>query len=327
MIKWSKPRIVSVIVSCGLAAAQVFTLIPWVVPTPCSAHWCAPDDRSSRNRCKDDIPPFPVGGKLSHVVQKYTGVNRVSSVLAGRIAGALIRHKLKGKAKVKVRLYNFTDLVAGKVKSFDVRLKDSEVEGLDLPEVHVTTKCPVWYSPFKGKDKKRGLNNPVLLSVEGKLHEADVVEALKKQEITRALSVMKLEIPGLGGQELEVLDPDVAIKKNFVEIKGVLVTRGAKEETGLPITISATPNLVANDKVFLENLKVESPYIIDPEAFAKFISDLLNPIVRFSRYDRNTHTFRLMTLDVSDDSVYGAGNLLLVPKDYKPHVAKGEPSM
>ncbi len=303
-----KRRIVSFLLAVNLASAFGLGLIPYVVP-------------ASR---AEDQPPFPIGSKTSRAIQKYTGVNWLTSAVAGQIAGAVLSHKLKGKARVKVRTYSLTDFVAGKVKSVDVRLKESQVEGLDLPELRVASKNPIWYSPFKGKQNKRGLHNPVVLSVEGKLNEEDVEEALRKQEVATALSVLKLDIPGLNGQELEVLDPSVEIKKGLVEIKGTLVTRGAKPDTGVPITISANPTLVASNEIRLENLKVESPYIVDPDQFAKFISDLLNPIVRFSRYDRNTHAFRLMALDVSDETVYGAGNLLLVPKDYKPVSASSQ---
>lgn len=284
----------------------------------------AQNGTGSTVKSKEDPPPFPVAGKISRTVQTVTGVNFLTSVIAGQVAGAVIRHKVGGKAKVKVKIYSLTDLVSGKIKSVDVRLQDSKVEGVELPKIHVATKNPVWYQPFKGKDKKRGLNNPIVLSVQGEVNQKDVEEALTKQEITNALSGLKLDIPGLGGQELEVLDPKVDIETGKICINGTLVTRGAKPDTGVPITISANPKLINGTDVILDDMKVQSPFIEDPENFAKFVSDLLNPIVRLSRYDRKTHAFRLTTLDVSDQIVKGEGNLLLVPKDYKPHVAKSE---
>jgi len=276
---------------------------------------------------KEDPPPFPVGNKVSRTVQKVTGINWVTEQVAGRVAGAVIRHKVGGKAKVKVKTYSFTDLMAGKVKSVDVQLAKPRVEGVELGNIHVASKNPVWFSPFKGKNKKRGLNNPVNMSISGDLSQDEVARALASQEITKAIRGFKLDLPGLGDQELEVLKPQVDIEDKLVKIEGTLVTRGASEDTGVPIKIQATPKLVAQNEVFLDNLKVDSPYIVEPEKFAAFMSDLLNPIVRFSRYDRKTHAFRLFELDVTGDTVKGEGNLLLVPKDYKPQVAKTAPSM
>jgi hypothetical protein len=276
---------------------------------------------------KQDPPPFPIGSKVSRTVQKVTGVNWVAGVVAGKVAGAVIRHKVGGKVKVKVQTYSFTDLCAGKIKSVDVKLAKPRVEGIELGNINVVSKNPVWFNPWKGKNKKRGLNNPVNIAVSGDLSQDEVAKALASQEITKAIRGFKLDLPGLGDQELEVLKPEVDIENNLVKIEGILVTRGAAEDTGVPITIQATPKLVANNEVVLDGLKVDSPYIVEPEKFAQFMSDLLNPIVRFSRYDRKTHAFRLFALDVTDDVVKGEGNLLLVPKDYKPQVAKTGPSM
>jgi hypothetical protein len=274
-----------------------------------------------------DAPPFPIGSKVSRTVQTVTGVNWLTGVVAGKVAGTVIRHKVGGKVKVKVKTYSLTDLCAGKIKAVDVKLANPQIEGIELGNIEASAKNPVWFSPWKGKNKRRGLNNPVNIAVKGDLSQDEVARALASQEITKAIRGFKLDLPGLGDQELEVLEPKVDIENRIVKIDGTLVTRGAKKETGVPITISATPKLVANNEVFLEDMKVDSPYIVEPEKFAQFVSDLLNPIVRFSRYDRKTHAFRLFALDVENDLVRGEGNLLLVPKDYKPQVAKSAPSL
>lgn len=271
--------------------------------------------------------PFPLGNKVSRNLQKYTGINWVTGVVAGKVAGALIRHKIGGKAKVKVKTYSFTDLIAGKLKSVDVKLEGSQVEGVKLGRIEVKADSPIWYYPYKNKSTKRGLHNPVNFAVKGDLNQEDVEKALASQEITSAIRGFKLDLPGLGDRELEVLEPKVDIEKGLVRIDGTLVTKGAKADTGVPLKIEATPKLVANNEIFLTNLKVDSPYIVEPEKFAYFMSDLLNPIVRLSRYDRTTHAFRLLSLDVSDSSVKGEGNLLLVPKDYQSQAPKKNSAM
>lgn len=299
--------------------------------TPLAVQARATDSGSDKNTAaqakKNETPPFPIGNKVSRTVQTVTGVNWLTGVVAGKVAGAVIRHKVGGKVKVKVKTYSFTDLCAGKIKAVDVKLANPQVEGIELGNIDVSAQNPVWFSPWKGKNKKRGLNNPVNIIVKGDLCQDEVAKALASQEITKAIRGFKLDLPGLGDQELEVLEPKVDIENRVVKINGILVTRGANKDTGVPITISATPKLVANNEVFLENMKVDSPYIVEPEKFAQFMSDLLNPIVRFSRYDRKTHAFRLFALNVEDDIVKGEGNLLLVPKDYKPQVAKTAPSL
>jgi hypothetical protein len=79
------------------------------------------------------------------------------------------------------------------------------------------------------------------------------------------------------------------------------------------LTISAVP-VLEGSKIFLRQMKVSSPDIIDPEHFAKFVEDLFNPIIDFGRFDRADHAFRLTTFVVERDKVTGSGNLLLVPR-------------
>ncbi len=337
-----KQRRSAAAIRLSVALIVAFGLVPHLVPVAYAAadsKETAPNAKSAaaasqpaskplvQKKPESQPPPFPIGNKISRTVQQVTGVNWLTGVVAGKVAGAVIHHKVGGKVKVKVKTYSFTDLMAGKLKSVDVSLKNAQVEGIQVGSVSASSKNPVWFSPFKGKNKKRGLNNPVNIVVSGDVSKEDVTRALATQEITKAIRGFKLDLPGLGDAELEVLKPQVEIDKGLVKIAGTLVTKGASEDTGVPLVIEATPKLVANDEIVLDNLKVESPLIVEPEKFSTFIADLINPIVRFSRYDRKTHAFRLLALDVKDDVVKGEGNLLLVPKDYKPQVAKKAPPL
>jgi hypothetical protein len=79
------------------------------------------------------------------------------------------------------------------------------------------------------------------------------------------------------------------------------------------LTISAVP-VLEGSKVFLRKMRVNSPDIVDPVHFAKFVEDLFNPIGDFGKYDRADHAFRLTSFVVERDQVKGTGNILLVPR-------------
>lgn len=127
---------------------------------------------------------------------------------------------------------------------------------------------------------------------------------------------LKLDLPGLGEQQLQILQPKVQIGEDLLQVEGTLVTRGAAADTGVPVKISARPTLVGDSQIVLENLVVDSKDIVDPEKFADFTAKLLNPVVDFARMDRRDHAFRLNSLKVSgaQGAVVGDGRLLLVPK-------------
>lgn len=128
------------------------------------------------------------------------------------------------------------------------------------------------------------------------------------------MSGLSSYLPGLGEQQLEVMQPSVQIVDDQIRLEATLVTKGASIETGVPIKISARPNLVGDSKIMLEDLQVEGPDIIEPDKFAQFAQDLLNPLIDFARMDRRDHAFRLADLKVGGGGVTGDGKLLLVPK-------------
>ncbi|CAF0878108.1 unnamed protein product [Rotaria sordida] len=128
------------------------------------------------------------------------------------------------------------------------------------------------------------------------------------------MSGLKLDLPGLGEQQLEVMKPKVTIVDDLLILEATLVTKGASLDTGVPIKLSARPKLVGDSKIMLEELQVEGPDIVEPEKFAQFAQNLLNPLIDFARMDRRDHAFRLADLKVGGGGVSGDGKLLLVPK-------------
>jgi len=99
-----------------------------------------------------------------------------------------------------------------------------------------------------------------------------------------------------------------------IKISGTLVTKGASPDTGVPLTIAGKISLQGDDRVVLENMTVDSADIIEPQKFAAFVEQLLNPLVNLQRFDRRNLAVRLNTLQVSDGFVKAQGKLLLAPR-------------
>lgn len=262
---------------------------------------------------KSAPPPFPIGSKFSRTVQKVTGITFLSDVIAGQAAKQVLKKKLGGKVKVKVKTFGLTDLVAGKIKSVTVSSDGGAYKNVPLGEVEMASATPIWYQ-YKHKDGQRpGLKTPILLNVKGNLSTQDIVVALGSERIAKSMRGLKLDLPGLGDQQLQVVRPKVEIGDNELMVDALLVTLGGAEDTGVPIKISGRP-VLEGEKIFLREMKVESPDIIEPEKFSAFAENLLNPIVDFSRMDRKDHAFRLKELAVKKDIVQGGGQLLIAPR-------------
>ncbi|MBI4533951.1 MAG: LmeA family phospholipid-binding protein [Candidatus Melainabacteria bacterium] len=258
--------------------------------------------------------PFPTGSKFSRSVQKWTGLNFVCQVLTSQVVRRGLQRKLGGQMKVRIKLFSLTDLLAGKVKSIDVRLTGSNYRGVPLGKLHISCAQPVWFSYKKKGTTRPGLRAPTLIKIEGDVSEKELGEALKTSRVSSALRMIKLNLPGLGAQQLQLLQPKVDLKDNLVKVETVLVTQGATLETGVPLTVVGSPKLEGDSKIVLQNLQVSSPELPAQEEFSLFCQELLNPLVDFCKMDRLDHAFRLQSLTIANDQLHYAGSLLIAPR-------------
>lgn len=264
------------------------------------------------SQAKQDKPPFPIAGSVSRSIQKLTGLNWLGCKIAAKVVRSKIEHQVGGKVRVKVESYSLTDLLSGKIRSVDLQLSDGKVAGLSLGQLQVASKNPIWFDTGRN-GHRAGLRSPVLLNISARLTHNDISSALQSPKIAGSLRGLKLDLPGLGAQQLRVIDPRVELANGTIKIEALLITEGAPAETGVPIVITGRPT-IDGSRIGLTDMTVSSPDIVDPEQFAKFAQELLNPIVDLGRYDRLDHAFRLSAIDVQKSSVEGVGSLLLAPK-------------
>lgn len=265
-------------------------------------------------------PPYKTAGKVSHAIQKYSGLNFISNAIASAVATSALSAYLRGRASVKVKSYNFTDLLQGELRSLDVRIGSGKIYGVPIGALQAKTTTPF---KFKYLTKKPALVTPVLVALDGKVSEQLVGKALRSKTVTENLRFLKLDLPGLGEQHLQVLNPKVDVFGEKVKVNAHLITAGADESTGIDLVISAKPTLEKERFIILKDIEVESKDIQEPQEFAAFAEQLLNPLIDFGRMDRQTHAFRMTKLEVKNDRVHFAGRLLLAPKP----VPKAQPSL
>lgn len=303
-------------------------LLSWMVTATCFASLMSPLSVSSAEvsdadktvssktvlpEAKETPPPFKVAGKVSRTLQTVTGLNLLGSVVAGQTAKLVLKRKLGGDVKVKVKLYSFTDLLSGKVKGVDCSLKNSSVKGVNIGQVTASTNQPVWIDLH---DKRHiQLKTPVLVNVKAALTKEQITDALKSEKVAKSLRGLNLDLPGLGAQQLQVVNPKVDIVEDNVCIEALLKAEGADDSTGVPLKITGKLRLKGDDRVEIADMKVESSDIIEPEKFANFAEELLNPLIDLKRMDRRDHAFRLSSLDINQNGLSSEGRLILAPKN------------
>ena len=274
----------------------------------------AADPEATSSSAAEAPPTFHIAGKTSSAIQKFTGLTwftEKSLNLGGTLAVKCI---LGGHPHLKVRAFSFTDSLSGKFKKISIDLEDCKYKKIPLGEMHMSTNMPIQVRAFRTKKGAAGVAAPVMVAVSGRVNETDVSRALESPIISSSLGFLRLTLPGLGDQHLQVLEPKVKLENGKVKINTWLITANAPKETGVRLDISASPLLKEDRFVMLSDTKVDSTDIVEPEKFSVFSQELLNPLLDFGKFDRHTHAFRLNSLTVSDKKVEFAGKLLLAPK-------------
>jgi len=264
--------------------------------------------------------PFSLGSSFSRGVQKVTGITTVSQFVAGQVVQRVLQKKLGGHVKVKVRTWSLTDLISGKIKSLEIQLKSSQYQNVPLGKIVISSDTPVWLRYRRENNDRAGLRTPILLRMRAHLTQDNVSNALAVGRVASSLRALKLDLPGLGEQQLQVLDPQVSMAQNLITVKATLVTAGASRDTGVDLTVTGKPVLKGDDQILLSDMAIDCPDIIEPQKFAHFVEELLNPLVNFHRFDRPNFALRLDSLIVADGGVDAVGRILVAPKA-PPHVA------
>lgn len=259
--------------------------------------------------------PFKIGNPLGRVIQNITGITPISQFILDQTVQAILRHQLGGKVKVKIRLWSLTDLLAGKIRGANLRLAGSSYKGVPMGIMEAQVNEPVQLTFLASGKKRRRLrfDAPLLVTLKVKVKEEDLAVALANAKVASSLKALKLDLPGLGQQELEILSPKVKLDNDLVTVAGVLVTKGGSPDTGVPLKISGNLKLKGDESIVLANTVVDAKTLVDPEHFASFLEDLLNPIVSLHKFDRATRALRLDNLAIARGFVAAEGRVILVP--------------
>jgi hypothetical protein len=260
--------------------------------------------------------PYRTARGASYIIQKFTGLNALSRLLSSSVATSVLRKLVGGKSRVRIQTRTMTDLIAGKMQQIDVEIKDAQYRGIPIRELEMHSTPNVWLRYFKSKQGKPGARAPLMFAVKGRVHETDISATLASPNVATALRMVKLDLPGMGHQQLQFLNPKVDIEPGKVLINSRVITAGAAPETGVDVAISASPYL-DGDKVMVRDFDMQSADIENPSEFSKFIEPLINPLVNLARLDRADHAFRLTEFKVDKDLVEFSGNLLIAPRPTK----------
>jgi hypothetical protein len=261
------------------------------------------------------LPPFKITGSLSRRLQAYSGMTASSEFITNLLLHYTLKKLFGGKIKIRIKTYSFTDLWYLKVKKAKVSMAGSHYKDIPLGKVEVESQTPFW---FVFKHRHLEVKNPSLFNFKMSVSESELDQILHSPKVTNSLRALRLDLasigPGTGEQRIQMHEPRVTINDDSIMVKVRLATQGSDPSTAVLMTISGKPKLRGNDCVYLEEVKIDSEDITDPEKFSKFVENLINPLINLHRFDKANFALRLDDISVKSKSVSLAGRLIIGPR-------------
>ncbi len=260
-------------------------------------------------------PPFKITGSFSRRFQAYSGMTSTSEFITNLLLHYTLKKLFGGKIKVRIKTYSFTDLWYLKVKKAKISLIGSHYKDIPLGKVEVESQTPFW---FVFKHRRLEVKNPSLFSFKMSVSESELDQILHSPKVTNSLKALRLDLtnigPGAGEQRIQMHEPQVTINDDSIMVKARLITQGADPSTAVLMTITGKPKLHGNDCIVLEEVKIDSEDITDPEKFSKFVENLINPLINLHRFDKANFALRLDDISVKSKSLSVAGRLIIGPR-------------
>jgi len=294
-------------------------LLPAVYAAPANVDLAQPaksDGITIGAKIKNRIePPFKITGSFSRRLQAYIGVTGAAEFITDLVIYLTLKKLFGGKIKVRVKTFSFTDLWYLKVKSATVSLKGSHYKDIPLGVMEVESQTPFW---FTWKHRRLEVMHPALFSFRMQINERELDQMLHSPFATNSLRALRLDLasfgPGLGEQRLQMHEPEVTLNDDLIMVKARLATQEADPSTFVFMTITGKPKLHGNDRLYLEEVKIDSPDITEPEKFSKFVENLINPLINLNRFDKPDFALRLDEIAIKSKTVTVAGRVILGPR-------------
>ena len=104
------------------------------------------------NTCSSDV--YPISSSFSRSLQRALGLNLITTQIAEFIIKNQISKLIqKGSLKVNLKAYSAGDLIAGKVKSFEVTGKNIVINDIYISSVKAHSLCDFTYFDYKKKPR------------------------------------------------------------------------------------------------------------------------------------------------------------------------------
>ena len=262
---------------------------------------------------------IPVVTGFLYELQRYSGFNIFINFLAETAVKTILKLKMHARdINCNLEIYSGWDLIKKKAKSFYLSAKDLYIKNIPIEYFEITALDPIYFK--KNLKHKNKIVFPVNISGKVIIDPASIIEIIDSMAKSKTNAhEVELPLPPFGKTKVLLQNLMVQINENgFVQsdLNAVSVINPEAE----PLKAMFSGQVVISDKKLIVNnlgCEIEDIFTKDSEvsmSFCEAVSDLINPVVNFHKYEKRGITIDNVNLIFPENKVGLKINLMLSPE-------------
>ena len=253
------------------------------------------------------VEPYDLSHGASRFMSNVTGSNITAEAIAGMILKKSILKQANGKFKVNINSYSVKDLKKGIFKSFSLKGKNVNLDGIQFSELNIKTLCKfnyIGFNEFKKPVFKEAL--PVSFSVV--MTQDDINKTMDSPSYRRITDSINM----LGKGFFKVTSGQVNIADNqFYYVLNVAVPFVKNIQK---IVICSDLKIRDGNIDFTNTRLVSNSFMIDLKKI-DWLINYINPLdYSLEVLENNNASLTVRNVKIKDNKVYADG-YIVIPKD------------
>jgi hypothetical protein len=253
---------------------------------------------------------------MSRRIQGMIGFNALTAWISEKVIEHQLKKKIQGHPHVELKSYSGLDLMGGKVQQLNVHGEHVVLDHfIPITSFHLFTSEN---TPIFIRTKSRVmLLRPVQARFEGVLSVEDLNQLFVTEKGKQYFSRIPFEIPPIGKQTVDLLNPKISIRNNQLILDTVMNISNAPQDKGIHLMIAA--NIVSDKKqtaLRLDRVNIQMDGVDAPPAMEDFIETAFGKILNASKLKIKKHKM-VVQFDnptIEGNALHIAANITISPK-------------
>jgi len=251
--------------------------------------------------------PYPISNVVTRNIQRFLGMN----ILFSRIAESQIKTQLnkiaKGDFDVDLKSYSAMDLLAGKMKSIEVKGKNVVLDDIHVSSIEAKNLCDLIYIDYR-KNPPVPLA-PLYVGFKGTITEDDLNKTINSQKYKNMLRGIKLSVYDNDVNIVDFENLKISLENEKIYVATDLRFKGLFKFMSTPVKFGTGLKVVDN-KIKFTQTSVFSKSSGSPLNYLTSFFEMVSPTIFDMRnFEKNGMKVTLKSLKINDKQIDFEGTI------------------